>query len=304
MLGISRQTLENWAKYGVLNIISVGKNKKSHWVYLHEVEAIRDKSIDVVTSLANIEKMSLQNKAFEEEVRERQMSIRKELFLTKQFGRNCVAKEFYTSFVETLGFLGVLVPREEGIMRDIIYGREICDIAYMYGVSANRVMQVFSRACRRAKDLGGEKIKRIYAENEDLKNENETLRQYVNALKEEIETLERTCGAKKSEIFDEKSEEERTELENLVVLLRTPIVQCDLTVRALNCLKCANIETIGDLCAKSELDLMKQRNFGKKSLVELEDFLDSLNLTFNMNVGEIYKKAGILKMKQIEDNKV
>ncbi|MBO7115435.1 MAG: DNA-directed RNA polymerase subunit alpha, partial [Prevotella sp.] len=50
-------------------------------------------------------------------------------------------------------------------------------------------------------------------------------------------------------------------------------------VRALNCLKAANVETIGDLVKYNKSDLLKFRNFGKKSLSELDDLLQSLNLS-------------------------
>lgn len=69
-------------------------------------------------------------------------------------------------------------------------------------------------------------------------------------------------------------------------LLKTKLVDLDLSVRALNCLKAADIETLGELVAFNKADLLKFRNFGKKSLAELEELLASKGLQFGMNVSK------------------
>ena len=71
-------------------------------------------------------------------------------------------------------------------------------------------------------------------------------------------------------------------------LLKTKLSDQDLSVRALNCLKAAEVETVGDLVRFNRNDLLKFRNFGKKSLSELDDLLSTLNLHFGMDVS-IYK---------------
>ncbi len=69
-------------------------------------------------------------------------------------------------------------------------------------------------------------------------------------------------------------------------LLKTKLVDMDLSVRALNCLKAAEVETLGELVSFTKSDLMKFRNFGKKSLTELEDLVYSKNLTFGLDVSK------------------
>ena len=66
-------------------------------------------------------------------------------------------------------------------------------------------------------------------------------------------------------------------------LLQTKLRECDLSVRVLMCLKAADIETIGQLVKWKRTDLLKMRNFGKRSIIELEDFLESLNLHLGMD---------------------
>ena len=69
-------------------------------------------------------------------------------------------------------------------------------------------------------------------------------------------------------------------------LLKTRLLDLDLSVRALNCLKSAEVETLGDLVAFNKSDLLKFRNFGRKSLTELENLVKSKNLEFGMNVSK------------------
>ena len=69
-------------------------------------------------------------------------------------------------------------------------------------------------------------------------------------------------------------------------LLKTKLTDLDLSVRALNCLKAAEVETLGELVAFNKADLLKFRNFGKKSLTELENLVASKKLEFGMNVAK------------------
>ncbi|RXQ96684.1 DNA-directed RNA polymerase subunit alpha [Ancylomarina salipaludis] len=87
---------------------------------------------------------------------------------------------------------------------------------------------------------------------------------------------------------DEKfaNEEFDEEVLHMRQLLKTKLVDMDLSVRALNCLKAADVDTLGELVQFNRNDLLKFRNFGKKSLTELDDLLESLNLTFGMDISK------------------
>lgn len=69
-------------------------------------------------------------------------------------------------------------------------------------------------------------------------------------------------------------------------LLKNRLVDIDLSVRALNCLKAADIDTLGQLCSTTRAELLKFRNFGRKSLTELESKLASMNLSFGMDLSK------------------
>ena len=82
------------------------------------------------------------------------------------------------------------------------------------------------------------------------------------------------------------NEEFDEEVLHMRQLLKTKLVDMDLSVRALNCLKSAEVETLGELVQFNKNDLLKFRNFGKKSLTELEALLENNNLEFGMDVAK------------------
>lgn len=90
-----------------------------------------------------------------------------------------------------------------------------------------------------------------------------------------LETEEKSV----SEEFDENTLHVRQ-------LLKTKLIDMDLSVRALNCLKAADVDTLGELVAFNKNDLLKFRNFGRKSLTELEDLVKTKNLEFGMNISK------------------
>ncbi len=87
---------------------------------------------------------------------------------------------------------------------------------------------------------------------------------------------------------DEKfgNEEFDEEVLHMRQVLKTKLVDMDLSVRALNCLKAADVDTLGELVTYNRNDLLKFRNFGKKSLTELDDLLENMNLTFGMETSK------------------
>jgi len=84
----------------------------------------------------------------------------------------------------------------------------------------------------------------------------------------------------------EVNEEFDEEVLHMRQLLKTKLADMNLSVRALNCLKAADVETLGELVRYQKNDLLKFRNFGKKSLTELDDLLDNLKLNFGMDISK------------------
>ena len=111
-----------------------------------------------------------------------------------------------------------------------------------------------------------------------LKDAAKILIQHFMLFSDDKITIENGEGGD-DEAFDE-------EILHMRQLLKTKLAEMDLSVRALNCLKAADVETLGDLVQYNKTDLLKFRNFGKKSLTELDDLLESLNLTFGTDISK------------------
>ena len=97
---------------------------------------------------------------------------------------------------------------------------------------------------------------------------------------------------------DDVDEEE----ERIRQLLETPVEELELSVRSSNCLKNANIRSIGDLTARTEEDIAKTRNFGKKSLQEIKEKLNEWNLSLGMSDYGQLRQAVRMKKKKDEEN--
>ena len=91
----------------------------------------------------------------------------------------------------------------------------------------------------------------------------------------------------------EPSEEEKevdAEVQRVRALLAQSVDDLDLSVRAQNCLRAASIKTIGDLVRREEGEMLKFRNFGRKSLLELSDVLTERNLRFGMDISRFIEE--------------
>ncbi|MDR2836765.1 MAG: DNA-directed RNA polymerase subunit alpha [Bacteroidales bacterium] len=120
-----------------------------------------------------------------------------------------------------------------------------------------------------------------------LKEAAKILIQHFMLFSDEKIAIDEVKKIENDEVFDEDNLKMRQ-------LLKTKLADMDLSVRALNCLKTAELETLGDLVKFNKSDLLKFRNFGKKSLTELEALLANKNLNFGMDVAK-YKLDKIEK---------
>lgn len=114
---------------------------------------------------------------------------------------------------------------------------------------------------------------------EALKEAAKILIQHFALFSDEKITLDTPMSSSISEDLDDEALRIRN-------ILKSRLIDMDLSVRALNCLKSADLETLGDLVSIHKSDLLKFRNFGKKSLSELEDLVKAKGLEFGMNVSK------------------
>ena len=91
--------------------------------------------------------------------------------------------------------------------------------------------------------------------------------------------------------------------QNLLKTLTQDVDSLELSVRAMNCLNTANIKLLGELCLKSESKMLKYRNFGKKSLDEIKERLEKMNLQLDMNFSENLKNAILAEAERAKASK-
>ncbi|HCA43428.1 MAG TPA: DNA-directed RNA polymerase subunit alpha [Bacteroidetes bacterium] len=92
---------------------------------------------------------------------------------------------------------------------------------------------------------------------------------------------------------EDSADEHDEEFERIRKILIMPVDELDLSVRSQNCLRSANIRTIGDLVRKDEQEMLHYRNFGRKSLAELGELIENFNLTFGMDVDKYIKEEEV-----------
>lgn len=114
---------------------------------------------------------------------------------------------------------------------------------------------------------------------EALKEAAKILIQHFALFSDDNKIMIETTNAESIEEFDE-------EVLHMRQLLKRKLSDLNLSVRALNCLKAAEVETLGQLVEHNKNDLLKFRNFGKKSLTELDELLDNLKLSFGMDISK------------------
>lgn len=112
----------------------------------------------------------------------------------------------------------------------------------------------------------------------------EALKQSASILKHHLDVFDRVSEEQVE--FESENMEVSEEQNKLRKLLNMSVNEIELSVRAANCLNNANITTVGELAMKSEQEMLKYRNFGKKSLNEIKDKLEQLGLSLGMKIDE------------------
>jgi DNA-directed RNA polymerase subunit alpha len=172
------------------------------------------------------------------------------------------------------------VPAEENRPADQVFGQIAIDAIFTpiknvkYSIENTRVEQKtdYEKLLIEIQTDGS-----IHPE-EALKGAANILIQHFMLFSDNTMTFE-TAKAEEEETVDEETLHMRK-------VLKTPLADMDLSVRAYNCLKAADIKSLGDLVQLDMSDMMKFRNFGKKSLTELENLVEEKGLTFGMDLSK------------------
>lgn len=277
MFGVTRQTIRNWIDK---RLLIATKIDGCHYVTMKSVRAIEDKYADIEVEEGAADAYLRKLRAANDEYQKSAKRLRDCCNWNDAVRKN---REQVVKFVPTLFDIVRIcrypsTTRGEAMVSLLLSGKDVKSISEQFGVTPERVKQIMEKELR---ILQCEAT--IYTR---LKEENESMREQIQTLKNNVASLD-------SAIVDMKNRHTDITIEKIPVdaqenTLTTKLVDCNLSVRALNCLKNGGIETVGDLTRLNKTDLLRFRCFGKKTLNELDDFLDSIGLKWGTNyiIGE------------------
>lgn len=268
-LGVEPQTITNWVNKGLLGGYN-DKSSKRFWVNADDVKKYSEKYKMLSVSEDLLDREQKEILASERKVNAKMQMLMHDALNVSSFSYDKIGGSLCT-LLELTSQGGM---REKKIMQAFFNGDRISNIAEELELSRERVRQIVVKTIR--------KFNYAIKELADLKQEN-------NSLKEEIKNV------KMQLIMQEGEEEEQSEdVPPSVFSIR--LVNCNLPVRVLNVTKAADIDTIGDLVQYSKFEMVKFRNFGKKSLMQLDEFIHEMGLEWGMDKAKIYAR-GIQRMK-------
>jgi excisionase family DNA binding protein len=280
LLDVTPQTISNWVEKGVL---------KGHFVdrLLKIDKATVEKYFDTLSDLAFIEKRIFAAKRdlqlAEKELEKNLDDTRSAIHLLGKGVPAHLLNEIFSSIIEASGD-DVLKEREKTILTMLLEGKDVEFVAEEYGLTRSRIMQIVSHAVHKLATV--KTFSELRREYKQLVFDNTNFQNVIEALQNRVKKLERINNidtAPVSEYDYLLGDKGGT----FTAMMNTPVYDLDISVRSLNCLKGADVDTLYDLVKCNKTDLMKFRNFGKKSLTELEDLLESLHLHFGMDVDAI-----------------
>nr|DAN99019.1 MAG TPA: DNA-directed RNA polymerase subunit alpha [Caudoviricetes sp.] len=268
-LGVDPQTITNWVNKGLLGGYN-DKSSKRFWVNADDVKKYSEKYKMLSVSEDLLDREQKELLAGERKVNAKIQMLMHDALNVSSFSYDKIGGSLCT-LLELTSQGGM---REKKIMQAFFNGDRISNIAYEFGLSRERVRQIVIKAIR--------KFNYSIEELADLKQEN-------NSLKEEIKNV-------KMQLIMQEGEEEEHSDDVPPSVFSIRLVNCNLPVRVLNVTKAADIDTIGDLVQYSKFEMVKFRNFGKKSLMQLDEFIHEMGLEWGMDKAKIYAR-GVQRMK-------
>ncbi len=276
-LGVTPQTVSNWLKTGILKDAGV-----------NHITKIDEKTLDrfgpslkeLAATEQTIREAQAEADALCKKEQERLKDIRRAYGVLNLGGDDVLRAKVIKGVLCAAVNGGVICEREYNVLCRLLEKERATAIAEEYGLSRASIYLIARKGVGKIAEM---------QDYRELQDEVEKAREKVAAADElivlqrnEIERLTKELSAYVPPV----AEPEAGDAEVLAMrdLLKTKIVDLDLSVRALVCLKAYDIETLADLVPYSRIDLLKFRNFGRKTLTEVEDLLDSMGLTFEMDV--------------------
>lgn len=272
ILGVSRQTISNYIKEGILGsyvgehgIIYVNSEDIEKYAQKYKMIAANEKMID-----EKLKEVEYRKRAINVELTE----LRNRATANGKLAANAVGMLF--GVINTMSHLGVvpnLSYRESNILKDIINGMSYDELSLKYDLTPTRIRQIVDKTCNKLtynEDLAIAEL----STNKALQYEVERLKKVIKSLQVSYDEYRRGKGDKP--------------LSGAVLpplILSRDINDCGFSVRILNMFRSYSIYTVGDLLRKfhGKSDLAKIRNLGNKSVWAILDFIEENNLSFKEN---------------------
>ena len=302
MLGCDPQTVSNWLDAGIISGKKKGRNRMT-LIDEDSILALSDSLQDLAETEERVKNRLEEQKKLDLQLEKYVQDMRHALRLSLFIGADNIRADFFRTVTDAALDSGLIKIREHDIICHLIDNSPIDSVAQWYGLTRSRILQILGKGIAKIAQLGN------YGE---LVRENEKLELRLAAADEVIRNKDTELSElrKQLNIQGQEGETEPQEIIEMRNLLNTRLVDLNLSVRTLNCLvhdwrtrKWKEIDTLGDLVQLSRTDLLKIRNFGKKSLGEVADLLENLNLDFGMDIDRYMKKGAELQYKGYETDR-
>ena len=286
--GMSRQTLTNWMDSGLLPGM---RTSRSIWISTEAINKLLDATVPANNIRKEVEKLNEQYTAQKEELEKKIAEINSSIKDINRALEYCIVPAAKHDVIDRMLeiFGEKLKGRDRFIMDQFMNGKTVQEISNALGLSADKLWSEFNYGMKKFNDSIS-----IFSENERLKEENEIMKTdyaiikdaYINVRNKNAELDEalRSYRILHENVAPYNGEPLSEEENYMMILLRTKLEDCNLSKRIINLMKYAEIETIGDLVSLNKADLLRYRKIGKKALNELDDFLESQDLSFGMDV--------------------
>ena len=262
--GVTRQTISNWQDAGILPVTFVKGNR---FVSRSSLEKLKGLYPEAAADANKIDDYKQKVLSLQTELEEQIESLRKERIYRHY------SPKFMNSFVEKfVKLMEVMTDDSYKVLADAklihcwLFGNDINETCKELGISYNRYLSSAKGYNNTLRELG-DYIK--------MAEENRKMKAELEEMKKQLQNLQIDMDDYRAR-FDRVDEEQS--LKEEYPILNKRIVELDFTVRTMNILKIHNFETLGQVIRYNKLQLLKLRNFGRKSLIEIEDFLEQYGL--------------------------
>lgn len=270
VLGVSLQTINNWIKKGLISCVTIHGR-------VNIERSSFDKIKGMLSDVAETENEILRYKKIINEEKSVLENVLQSLKMESNFIKSCNVKSLFSTAYVILS-KGKCCDRTIDCVCRFIDGENYSDIGNVYGIKSARARQIVESGIRILNRV--DKYSDILRENNRLRDELHRVNVTNKSLKQMCDSLQNDSGKYNIDKRDG----------DMPDIFYTKLSDIDFTIRCHNCLKSAEIDTVYDLVQFDRKDILKFRNFGHKTLMELDSFLENNGLSFGMKLDDIIKK--------------